>query len=122
VFFIFGGTETEIRESVRKSIDNVDNAIIVASSQIFSTGINIPTLKNIIFTHPSKSRVRTLQSIGRVLRTSDKKSGPSVLFDLVDDLRYKNKNNYAYNHFKERIKIYNEEDFEYQILDIKLEK
>lgn len=122
VFFIFGGTETEIREDVRKSLDNITDAIIVASSQIFSTGINIPTLKNIIFTHPSKSRIKTLQSIGRVLRISDKKSGPSVLFDLVDDLRYKNKVNYAFNHFKERIKIYAQEDFEYKIIDIELEK
>lgn len=122
VYFIFGGTETEIREQVRKSMDNIDNAIIVASSQIFATGINIPTLKNIIFTHPSKSRIKTLQSIGRVLRTSDKKSGPSILFDLVDDLRYKNKINYAFNHFKERIKIYAQEEFDYQILDIPLEK
>lgn len=122
VFFIFGGTETEIREEVRKSLDNITDAIIVASSQIFSTGINIPTLKNIIFTHPSKSRIKTLQSIGRVLRISDKKSGPSVLFDLVDDLRYKNKVNYAFNHFKERIKIYAQEDFEYKIIDIELEK
>lgn len=122
VHFIYGGTETEIRESIRKSMDNQENAIIVASSQIFSTGINIPTLKNIIFTHPSKSRVKTLQSIGRVLRVSSKKSGPSVLFDLVDDLRLNNKINYAFNHFKERIKIYAQEDFDYKIVEVQLEK
>lgn len=121
VYFIYGGTETEIREQVRKSMDNLDNAIIVASSQIFSTGINIPTLKNIIFTHPSKSRIKTLQSIGRVLRVSSKKSGPSVLFDLVDDLRHKS-NNYAFNHFNERVKIYASEDFDYKIIDVPLEK
>lgn len=122
VFFIWGGTQTQIREDVRNAIDNISDGIIVASSQIFSTGINIPTLKNIIFTHPSKSRIRTLQSIGRVLRITDKKSGPSVLYDLVDDFRYKNKINHAFNHFKERIKIYAQEDFDYKIIDVELEK
>lgn len=118
VYFIYGGTQTDIREDVRKKIDTISNGIIVASSQIFSTGINIPSLQNIIFTHPSKSKIRTLQSIGRVLRLSKSKTGKSVLFDIVDDLRWKNKQNFAYKHFKERVKIYASEDFEYQIIEI----
>jgi hypothetical protein len=121
VHFVYGGTQTSIREEVRKSIDGVDNGIIVASSQIFSTGINIPSLKNIIFTHPSKSRVRTLQSIGRVLRLSKNKQGPSVLYDIVDDMCIKNHKNFAYKHFSERVKVYASEDFDYKIIDIKLE-
>lgn len=122
VHFIYGGTETQIREDIRKSIDNIDNGIIVASSQIFSTGINIPSLKNIIFTHPSKSRIRTLQSIGRVLRLSKSKTGDSCLYDIVDNLCHKNHKNFAYKHFLERMKIYTSEKFEYKIIDIKLEK
>jgi superfamily II DNA or RNA helicase len=121
VYFIYGGTETQIREDIRKYIDSVDNAIIVASSQIFSTGINIPSLKNIIFTHPSKSRIRTLQSIGRVLRLSKSKTGNSRLYDIVDNLCYKSHKNFAYKHFLERLKIYNSEKFNYKIIDIKLE-
>jgi superfamily II DNA or RNA helicase len=121
VHFVYGGTQTSIREEVRKSIDGVDNGIIVASSQIFSTGINIPSLKNIIFTHPSKSRVRTLQSIGRVLRLSKNKEGPSVLYDIVDDMCINNHKNFAYKHFSERVKVYASEDFDYQIIDIRLE-
>jgi hypothetical protein len=118
VFFIYGGTQTDIREDVRKKIDSMTNGIIVASSQIFSTGVNIPSLQNIIFTHPSKSKIRTLQSIGRVMRLSKSKIGKSVLFDIVDDLRWKNKTNFAYKHFSERVKIYNSEDFEYKIIEI----
>ena len=70
----------------------------------FSTGINIPKIKQVIFAHPSKSKIRTLQSIGRGLRKPKGKSDV-VLFDIVDDLRYKKKKNYTYNHFEQRFSI-----------------
>lgn len=120
VYFIYGGTETVIREDVRKRVEEAENAIIVASSQIFSTGINIKSLANIIFAYPSKSRVRTLQSIGRVLRLSEKKQSANI-YDISDDLTYKEKPNYTFNHFVERLKIYTSEDFDYTIKKIKLE-
>ena len=119
-YFIYGGTETYIREDVRKKVENAENAIIVASTQVFSTGINIKSLANIIFAYPSKSRVRTLQSIGRVLRLSEKKE-ISTIYDISDDLTWKDKKNYTYNHFVERLKIYTSEEFNYAIKKVKLE-
>jgi len=68
VFFIHGGVDTEERELVREITERENSAIIVASYGTFSTGINIKNLHNVIFASPSKSRVRNLQSIGRVLR------------------------------------------------------
>ena len=120
VYFIYGGTETYIREDVRKKVENAENAIIVASTQVFSTGINIKSLANIIFAYPSKSRVRTLQSIGRVLRLSEKKE-ISTIYDISDDLTWKDKKNYTYNHFVERLKIYTSEEFNYAIKKVRLE-
>lgn len=120
VYFIYGGTETQIREDVRKKVETAENAIIVASTQVFSTGINIKSLANIIFAYPSKSRVRTLQSIGRVLRLSEKKQ-ESTIYDISDDLTYKDKKNYTFNHFIERLKIYTSEEFNYAIKKVKLE-
>jgi len=122
VYFIYGGTDVDIREDIRIKINSIDNGIIVASSQIFSTGINIPSLQNIIFTHPSKSKIRVLQSIGRVLRLSINKIGPAILFDIVDDLKYKNKTNFSMKHFLERAKIYVQENFNYKIVNVDLEK
>jgi len=119
IYFIYGGTETSIREDVRKKVENAENAIIVASTQVFSTGINIKSLANIIFAYPSKSRVRTLQSIGRVLRLSDKKE-MSIVYDISDDLTWKNKKNYTLNHFLERLKIYTSEEFNYSIKKVNL--
>ena len=70
IFFVHGGVDVEERESVRQITEKENDAIIIASFGTFSTGINIKNLHNVIFASPNKSRIRTLQSIGRVLRKS----------------------------------------------------
>ena len=119
VFYVHGGVEAQEREEVRTITESESNAIIVASYGTFSTGINIKNLHNVIFASPSKSRIRNLQSIGRVLRKGDKKS-KAVLYDIADDISYKSRKNYTLNHLVERIKIYNEEQFNYEIIQISL--
>ena len=119
VFFVHGGVDTEDREKVREITENENNAIIVASYGTFSTGINIKNLHNVIFASPSKSRIRNLQSIGRVLRKGDKKT-KATLYDIADDISYKSRRNYTLNHLIERIKVYNEENFNYDIVNIPL--
>jgi superfamily II DNA or RNA helicase len=119
IFYIYGGVETEEREKARAIVEKEDNAIIVASYGTFSTGINIKNLHNIIFASPSKSRIRNLQSIGRGLRLGDNKVN-ATLYDISDDLIYKSKENYTLKHFQERINIYNEEEFDYEIHNINL--
>jgi superfamily II DNA or RNA helicase len=118
-FFVYGGTETDTREQIRAIAETEQDAIIVASYGVFSTGINIRNLHNIIFASPSKSRIRNLQSIGRGLRLSDNNQ-ETVLYDITDDLRWKNRKNYAYRHHEERMKIYDEEKFPYKIHNIPL--
>jgi len=121
VFFVHGGVDTEDREKVREITERESNAIIVASYGTFSTGINIKNLHNVIFASPSKSRIRNLQSIGRVLRKGDQKTR-ATLYDIADDISYKSRRNYTLNHLIERIKIYNEENFDYDIVNIPLKK
>jgi superfamily II DNA or RNA helicase len=121
VFFIHGGVDTSERELVREITEEQSNAIIIASYGTFSTGINIKRLHNIIFASPSKSRIRNLQSIGRVLRKGKDKV-KATLYDISDDCTYKSKRNYTLNHLIERIKIYNEENFNYEIITIQLRK
>ena len=119
VFFIHGGVDAEERELVREITEEEKNAIIVASYGTFSTGINIRNLHNIIFASPSKSRIRNLQSIGRVLRKGANKV-KATLYDIADDCTKNSRKNYTLNHFIERIKIYNEENFNYDIITIQL--
>ena len=117
VFFVHGGVDAEERESVRTITEKENNAIIVASYGTFSTGINIKRLHNIIFGSPSKSRIRNLQSIGRVLRKGKDKV-KAKLYDIADDLTKGSRKNYTLNHFIERIKIYVKEQFNYEIISI----
>jgi len=119
VFFVHGGVATEDREEVREITERENNAIIVASYGTFSTGINIKNLHNVIFASPSKSRIRNLQSIGRVLRKGNNKT-KATLYDIADDISYKSRRNYTLNHLIERIKVYNEENFNYDIVNIPL--
>jgi superfamily II DNA or RNA helicase len=117
IFFVYGGIDAENREKIREITEQENDAIIVASYGTFSTGINIKNLHNVIFASPSKSRIRNLQSIGRILRKGNNKT-KAVLYDIADDCTYKSKKNYTLNHLIERIKIYNEEHFNYEIIQI----
>jgi len=60
-----------------------------------------------------------LQSIGRGLRKGESKD-TATLYDIADDLSHKSKRNFTINHFLERLNIYNEEQFDYEINRIKL--
>lgn len=121
VFFIHGGVSGDERERIRKLVEEESNAIIIASSGTFSTGVNIKNLHNIIFASPSKSKIKNLQSIGRGLRKSETKDSVT-LYDIADDLSWKTRKNYTLEHFKERIKIYSEEGFDYKIYNIQLKE
>lgn len=119
VFFVFGGTDVEIREKIRFIVEKENDSIIVASYGTFSTGINIKNLHNIIFASPSKSRVRNLQSIGRSLRLGDNKE-EAVLYDIADDFRIGKYTNFTLKHFVERVRIYDDEKFNYKFYNIEL--
>ena len=115
-FFVHGGTDVEDREQVRQITEEEHNAIIVASYGTFSTGINIKRLHNIVFASPSKSRIRNLQSIGRVLRRGEGKD-IATLYDIADDIGGQN---YTLKHLDQRVTIYNEEQFKYEVIRINL--
>ena len=119
VFFVHGGVDGEEREEVRLITEQEKNAIIVASYGTFSTGINIKNLHNVVFASPSKSRIRNLQSIGRVLRKSKGKN-TAMLYDIADDISSDGQRNYTLNHLIERVKIYNDENFNYELSNVTL--
>ena len=121
IHLIHGATPTDDREKVRELVEKENDAIIVASYGTFSLGINIKRLHNIIFASPYKSQIKVLQSIGRGLRTAEDKNVLNV-FDISDDLSYNGRENYTLKHFKERIEIYNKEEFNYEIIPVNLHK
>ena len=121
VFYVHGGTDAQTRENIREITEKEKSAIIVASYGTFSTGINIRNLHNVIFSSPSKSRIRVLQSVGRGLRKGSEKS-TATLYDIADDFTWKSRQNFTLRNFMERINIYNEEEFDYEIKNLKIEK
>ena len=116
LFFVHGGTDVEDREEVRQITETEDDAVIIASYGTFSTGINIKRLHNIIFASPSKSRIRNLQSIGRVLRKGEGKD-IATLYDIADNIGGQN---YTLRHLNERVNIYNDENFKYEVIKVNL--
>jgi len=108
---IHGDVKTGERDMIKALAEAEDGVIILGTYGCVSTGISIKRLRNIVFCHPSKSIVRVLQSIGRVLRLHKSKDY-SNLYDLVDDLRTAGRNNYAVRHALKRTEFYEAEGHE----------
>ena len=116
VIYVAGETKADDREAARATAEGED-VIIVASIQVFSTGVNIRNLHNLIFAHPSKSKIKTLQSVGRILRKPENGQN-ALVYDLVDDLVYNQRKNFAFRHSLERFKYYTEEKFNLKIINV----
>jgi superfamily II DNA or RNA helicase len=120
VYYIHGGVDADDRENIRKIVEKEDNAIILATSSLMSTGTNIPSIANLILAIPGRSNIRIRQSIGRGLRLKDGKTVCKV-FDLTDDYRVGKWRNTAMKHLDERIAVYTKEQFDMKVIDAKLE-
>lgn len=121
VHYIDGDLDCKKREEIREIAEKTDGCIIVASYGTMSTGVNIRKLDNCIFASPYKSKIKVLQSLGRILRLAENKTG-CKLFDLSDDLSWKSNKNHTLKHFEERVRYYAEEKFKYKIIEYQLEK
>ena len=121
VHLIHGGVKGEDRAEIKATIRESSNNILCASYGTFQLGVNIPELDYLIFASPSKGKIRNLQSIGRVLRRTEDKT-KAVLFDVVDDLSWKGRENHVLRHFRNRMSIYAEEGFDVRIYNLKVGK
>jgi len=121
--FVTGNVAADDRESIRRVVeaDEEDEHVIVASFGVFSTGVNLRRLHNLVFAAAGKSKIRTLQSIGRGLRTHASKTH-ITLYDIVDDLRIGQRRNYAWKHAQERSMLYAQEHFPTTIHQVDLAK
>ena len=119
IIYIDGNVDVMDRELARAVAEKRNDVVILASYGTFSTGINIKNIHYVVFASGYKSRIKVLQSIGRGLRKLKDKM-LLTLYDLVDDLSFTSKKddirfiNHSVKHYKERIKIYHEEEFEFK--------
>ena len=117
VYLINGNTPPDERERIRELTEEGKGVIIVASSALFSTGVNIRNLTTLIFAHSYKAKIRNLQSIGRSLRLHQDKE-KAILYDITDDLSKGRKSNTTLRHMIERVKIYQREGFDYVLNEV----
>lgn len=113
VFFIRGEVEVEEREKIKQIMETNNNIVCIAISTIFSTGVNIRNIHNIMFVAGGKSFIRTVQSIGRGLRLHDNKE-KLVIYDICDDLKYSKQHN------NKRKLIYDKETITYVTKNISI--
>lgn len=116
VYYVSGSVNADERERIRQ-VANKEDCIIVATFATMSTGVNVPNIRHVIFGCPSKSSITVLQSIGRGLRLHSDKTH-MVLWDIIDDIRYKKSDNYSYLHGIERLSIYRKEKFDIGVKEI----
>jgi len=115
-----GKVDPDTRDMYRKSLAGMDNAIVVASFGSFSTGSNAPNLHNMILGSPTKSKIRVLQSIGRILRLFGGKDKATV-YDIVDDMTIgKRENNSTLEQFIKRYEYYIDQNFDVDMEDVQL--
>lgn len=117
VFIIHGDTKTSEREEIRKTLEKEDDCILLASYGTTQRGINIKNLHNIVFASPSKSKIRVLQSLGRGVRLHKEKDFLR-LYDLSDDLTWRRKKNFTWDHMFGRIEYYKKEQQPYSLIDM----
>lgn len=104
IIFLYGDTKVEDRESWRAECENRKNIILIATYGILQVGVNIPSLKYILFASPFKSRIRVLQSIGRSLRLHDEKEFATI-YDIADNVLFLG------DHSVKRLRYYHTEKF-----------
>lgn len=106
ICFLSGKDKAKEREIWRKYTNEQQNIVLICTYQIFQQGINIPSLKYLILASPFKSKIRVLQSLGRIMRNHADKTEGATMYDIYDNVKHLNK------HGEIRIKHYAKENFD----------
>jgi superfamily II DNA or RNA helicase len=118
-FLIVGEVEGDDRKDIRHGMEDQENAVIFASYGTMSTGISINKLHNMFLISSTKSKIRVLQSIGRMMRKHKSKE-VGFIFDIVDDLSSDTRTNFVFNHAIKRLEYYKKEQFKIKFHKIKI--
>lgn len=117
ILYVIGGSKD--RNKVKDVMKENNNVICVAGYQLMSTGITLSNLCHGFLFESFKSQVVNMQSIGRGLGLSDMKKAYD-LYDVTDVFDNKIASNRIYLQGLQRIKMYKEQQWTYNIEDIPL--
>lgn len=106
-FYIRGESDVETERSpIIELLERSEGNVVVAIAKVFSTGINVKNLHNLIFASSGKADTKIVQSVGRTLRKHPSKE-MAYIFDVCDNTRY------SLSHLEERKRIYDEQKIKY---------
>ena len=118
VFFIHGGVDTEDREKVREITDKKTMQSLLHLMELSQQELILKiSIMLFLLLLPNQEYVIYNRSVEYSEGNNKTKA---TLYDIADDISYKSRKNYTLNHLIERIKVYNEENFNYDIVNIPL--
>lgn len=109
--FVCGDMKIEDRNDIRHEMENAGGQITIATTGVYSTGVSINRLHFLIFASAGKSKIQTLQSVGRGLRkhaTKDK----LLLFDIGENCHHSKK------HITARVRYYTLNKFNFNMKEV----
>jgi superfamily II DNA or RNA helicase len=113
--FVYGMDKKAFRKTVYQLFKEGDDIVVIATSQLASTGLNIPRIFYLYLVDIGKSYIRVIQSIGRGLRKAHDKNYVKV-FDISSNLKY------SKQHQTKRIAHYKEAQYPYEKIKINYKK
>lgn len=112
-YFVYSPDKKEFRRNIYSLFKDNDDIVVIATSQLASTGLNIPRIFNLFLIDIGKSYIRVIQSIGRGLRKAHDKNYVSI-FDISSNLRYsKDHQNKRIVHYKKAQYPYTKQKIKY---------
>jgi superfamily II DNA or RNA helicase len=109
--YLNGDDKGEYRAQVYKDVNRRDNAILICTYGIASTGIDVARIFNLVLIEPGKEGIPVVQSIGRGLRKADDKDFVTV-YHVASDAKFSSR------HVSEVQRIYNENKYPFEIVEV----
>ena len=81
-YLMNGGVPAKEREAIRQGLVHEKGSVLFATFDTMGTGVSIKNLHSAVFLEGIKSNIKTIQSVGRLLRVNEGKDR-AVLFDFV---------------------------------------
>lgn len=106
--FLSGATDSKTRKEHYNEVKTSNSKVIIATAGIAAVGIDVPRINHLFLIESGKSFVRTIQSVGRALRTSFDKVNAQI-WDICSSCKYSKK------HLTERKRYYREQQFPFTI-------
>jgi len=107
--YIYGGTKKTKRDKALEDFKNGDRNVLIATISIFAEGVDIPSLTVIINAAANRGDVKSLQVLGRVLRTKEGKD-KAIYYDFMDSYKFFS------NASKDRMKIFRKEGHSVEVI------